>query len=250
MAENVNVKVEGNGAALGTGIAALVLGILALLVSWIPLLGCFALPLAALGVILAVIGVLVAVVSGGRGIGMPIAGGVASALAVVVFFVVTGITSATIDSMAQRSLQSRVTHTQQQAQNSNEGLESVPTAASSPEVQEMPQERATSIITAEYLGQEPVEYMTRLSFRLTNASGRDVNSLAGAVHVYDQFGRHLSGMKIDIDDPFPGDTTIERSGIWPTTSERTLRLLDDGRAELKFRVNHVIYADGERESFR
>ncbi|XAL98201.1 hypothetical protein OT109_11390 [Phycisphaeraceae bacterium D3-23] len=83
----------GNGAATGLGVASLVLGVIALLASWIPFIGCISVPFAVIGFVLATIGGILALTTKGRGIGLPIAGGVACVLSVGVWVGVSMLTT-------------------------------------------------------------------------------------------------------------------------------------------------------------
>src|SRR5687768_1846159 len=65
-----------NTASLTLGIIALVIGVLSLLIGWIPYLGLIALPVAVIGLLLAGIGFGIALVKAGKGIGMPVLGGI------------------------------------------------------------------------------------------------------------------------------------------------------------------------------
>lgn len=65
------------------GVASLIIGLFSLTFTWVPLIGCSTIPLAILGPILGLDGVLTA--RGGRtGLGFPVAGVVASLLAILV----------------------------------------------------------------------------------------------------------------------------------------------------------------------
>jgi predicted Zn finger-like uncharacterized protein len=74
---------EGNGAALGLGIAALCCGIVGVLLDIIPCIGWFiGLPLGGLGLILGIVGLILAWTKEWRGVGFPIAGSAVSVVAV------------------------------------------------------------------------------------------------------------------------------------------------------------------------
>lgn len=85
-----------NTASLTLGIIALVVGVLSLLVGWIPFLGLLAIPTAIIGLLLAGIGFLIALFKSGKGIGMPILGGVVCVGALILPILSTGGTSAVI----------------------------------------------------------------------------------------------------------------------------------------------------------
>jgi len=70
------------------GVASLVIGLFSLTFTWIPLIGCSAIPLAILGLILGLVGILTAR-AGRTGLGFPVAGVVASLLAILVPIAVT-----------------------------------------------------------------------------------------------------------------------------------------------------------------
>jgi hypothetical protein len=81
-APTVNVHVPRRGSSLG--IAAIVLGVVAIAFCWIPLVGILSVPLSGIGLVAALIGFIVALDRKGSGIGLPIAGGALSALALAV----------------------------------------------------------------------------------------------------------------------------------------------------------------------
>jgi len=78
----VNVSQPKRGSSMG--IASIVLGTLAFLICWIPMVGCIGLPLSALGLLLGVIGFVVAITRDGDSIGLAIAGGAISLVALAV----------------------------------------------------------------------------------------------------------------------------------------------------------------------
>ena len=91
----------------------------------------------------------------------------------------------------------------------------------------------------------------RLSFKITNVSGRDIDSVVAGVSFYDQFGDRMGlfGMKIEHDDPLPAGASYVESGIWPTVDDRAVKLAETGRATMRARVEKIVYADGEAERF-
>src|ERR1700744_688701 len=73
----------------GLGIAALVMGIVALLGCLIPLIGLLTIPIAGLGLLLALIGLAISLLGKQSSIGMPVAGIITCALAMVVTMTMT-----------------------------------------------------------------------------------------------------------------------------------------------------------------
>lgn len=88
----------------------------------------------------------------------------------------------------------------------------------------------------------------RQTFLLTNKSGKKIASVKGGIVVADQFGEH-SNLGITIDDPLEAEQSREESGCW-WVGTRLLKLMRAGRTTVKFRVDHVIYADGSRDDYR
>jgi len=92
-----------NTASLTLGIAALVVGVLSLLVGWIPFLGFLAMPTAVIGLVLAGIGLVIAIFKGGKGIGMPLLGGIICGGAFILPVLSTGATLATIEKVVDHA---------------------------------------------------------------------------------------------------------------------------------------------------
>ena len=97
----VEVSITRNSASLTLGIIAIVLAVLALLVSWIPFVGLLSIPVAVIGLLLVAIGVLIALLKGGRGIGMPLLGGVLCVIPIAVSVSITSATGAAISESAK-----------------------------------------------------------------------------------------------------------------------------------------------------
>lgn len=96
----------------GFGVAALVLGIMAVIICWIPFIGLLGVPLAAIGLLLALIGVVVSLAGRRSSVGMPVAGGVVSMLAIVIAFGMTGAAATSIsESVAQAEQRRGATQT-------------------------------------------------------------------------------------------------------------------------------------------
>src|SRR6185503_2286620 len=85
-----------NTPSLTLGIIAIVVGVMSLLVGWIPFLGLVAIPAAIIGLVLAGLGFGIALLKGGKGIPMPLLGGVICIAAFILPILSTGSTSAAI----------------------------------------------------------------------------------------------------------------------------------------------------------
>jgi len=83
------VQAKARGAS-GFGIAAIVLGIVACLSCWIPLLSILSIPISALGLLFACVGFVISLAGRRSSIGMPFAGGVVCAVAIVVAIAANG----------------------------------------------------------------------------------------------------------------------------------------------------------------
>ena len=108
--------------------------------------------------------------------------------------------------------------------------------------------RNEQLIKVAFAGKQSSNIGVELSFNLTNRTGKVIQSLKGGVHIYDQFGDHLSGLEIKRDQPIAIGQTVSDGGVWPV-GKRTVELLENGRAGLIFKVEHVIYEDGTQEQF-
>lgn len=85
-----------NAVSLTLGIIAIVLAVLALLVGWIPYLGLIAIPFAVIALLLAGIGLLAAIAKAGKGVAMPLLGGLLGTISLAVPIMSTGGTTAAI----------------------------------------------------------------------------------------------------------------------------------------------------------
>lgn len=72
------------------GLAALVCGLIAIVGGIVPICGIFTVPLSIVGIILAVVGFFAAAVSGQKGVGVPLLGGIVCVVSLVLPFLVVG----------------------------------------------------------------------------------------------------------------------------------------------------------------
>jgi hypothetical protein len=79
-----------NTVSLTLGIVSIVVGVIALLIGWVPFLGLFAIPIAIIGVLMAGAGFLFAVIKKGKGLGLPIVGGLICIAGLIVPILSTG----------------------------------------------------------------------------------------------------------------------------------------------------------------
>jgi hypothetical protein len=99
-----------NTVALTLGIISTVIGVIALLIGWVPFLGLFAIPGAVIGLILALIGGITAIAKKGKGIGLPILGGVICLCAFILPIASTGgFSSALADARKKQTQDAKVT---------------------------------------------------------------------------------------------------------------------------------------------
>lgn len=102
-----------NTASLTLGIIALVVGVLSLLVGWIPFVGLLAIPVAMIGLLLGGIGFVIALFKSGKGIGMPLLGGVICFGALILPILLTGGMSAAIKKVAEEPSKKSTSSTSQ-----------------------------------------------------------------------------------------------------------------------------------------
>jgi hypothetical protein len=104
--QSIEITTKNTG-SLTMGIASVVVGVLALLVGWIPFLGLLAIPAAIIGILLSGIGVVLALVKRGKGIGLPLLGGMICIAALLLPILSTGGASAAVSqSLAETSARS------------------------------------------------------------------------------------------------------------------------------------------------
>ena len=98
-------------ATSGLGIAALAIGTVACLVSWIPFCGVLsAIPVAIAGLLLAFIALAISLVGGKSGAGVPIAGGLLCALAIVIAITSTTITNRLMNNSLEAQKRAQATN--------------------------------------------------------------------------------------------------------------------------------------------
>lgn len=200
----------------GLGIAALVLGILAAITCWMPFIGILGMPLAVIGCMLGGIGLLLALIGHKTSATMPISGLIICIVSIIITVLITG---ATVESLREGK--------------NIEGMSG----------------RKTHIITAIFEGVEGEGYDKTLSFIIMNNTNKTIEALKGGIHIYDQFGDHLDGLTIRLDAPLGPNETIIESGSWPTVKSRTIELMVNDGAKIKFKVEQVLYTDGTSEKF-
>jgi O-acetyl-ADP-ribose deacetylase (regulator of RNase III) len=119
-----------NTVALVLGITSTVIGVIALLIGWVPFLGLLAMPGAVIGLILAVVGGIVAIAKKGKGIGLPILGGIICACALVLPILSTGGVSAAIANASKKQAQDAKVTVVPKADNAASPAAATPQAAS------------------------------------------------------------------------------------------------------------------------
>ena len=119
-----------NTVALTLGITSTVIGVIALLIGWVPFLGLFAIPGAVIGLILAIVGGIVAIAKKGKGIGLPILGGVICTCALILPILATGGASAAIVQASKKQTQDAKVTVVPKADNTVSPAAATPQAAS------------------------------------------------------------------------------------------------------------------------
>lgn len=221
----------------GLGIASLVIGIVAVLFCWIPFVHVFALYPAVFALIFGIIGLIISVVGRKSGAGMPLAGIIVAATALVfASFVHESIFG---EPVAETTNESKTTSNDESA---TAGPRQ-PTEAQAPAKPPGPSPEE-SVIQVRYLSQEKARFGTSLSFRLTNTSGKPIKAVKGGIHIYDQFGDKLDGLGVKLDKPLDAGESVTEEGVWPVGS-RCLDLLKNNLSDLRlvFRAENVIYAE-------
>ena len=216
----------------GLGIASLVIGVVAVLFCWIPWINVATAYLAPFGLLFGLVGLIVSLIGRKSGVGLPVAGIIVSATALA--FAIFVHESVSGESSSDTTGKSEI------ASNNKAKSPSKPPAPTKEE----------SIIQVRYSSQEKATIGTRLSFYLTNISGKPIKAIKGGIHIYDQFGDKLHGLEVKIDKPLAaGESTIEE-GVWPMVSQRTLDLLENNLSDIRlvFRVDKVIYAGTENRT--
>jgi hypothetical protein len=168
-----------NTASLTLGIIALVVGVLSLLVGWIPFLGLIAIPAAIIGLLLAGIGFVIALFKSGKGIGMPLLGGVICVGALILPILSTGGTSAAITKAAEESKKSTSSTSQKKIQ------EDVETKAKTAYIQE---HLSLYDMQARYMDSILDGKVPGVLFKLRNTGDRDLEMVKVTVLFKDATG--------------------------------------------------------------
>ncbi|HNU50207.1 MAG TPA: hypothetical protein PKJ98_04730 [Verrucomicrobiota bacterium] len=222
-----------NTASLTLGIIAIVVGVLSLLVGWVPFLGLLAMPTAFIGLLIAGVGFLIALCKRGKGVGMPVLGGLICLAALMVPVLSTGGTSVALTKAVQAE-SNRVA-----AVVTNRPAERVIPAETPPSPVALPTKssddqevKAAYIREHVVLYEVKVEYMTPafddrvpgVTFKLRNTGSRDLDLVKVTV-----FFKDATGAVIHEDDFYPvqvttislGDNKPLKAGyIWQMESGR------------------------------
>lgn len=101
-------------------------------------------------------------------------------------------------------------------------------------------------ILAAYVRRRATASGRELTFRLTNATGREITAVKGAIHLYDQFGDRVATLSVKIDSSIAAGESIDESDTWPTVDARMLELLteDPDSVRIEFLAEQIHFADG------
>jgi len=108
------------------------------------------------------------------------------------------------------------------------------------------------VLSVVYGGQQVRAMGSRLLFELTNESGKTIQSVAGAVRLYDSTGAFLAALDMKLGETIEPGATIRKGGVWIDIGGTILGMLDSSSKEMKFRfaVDEVTYGDGTIEKFK
>lgn len=102
-------------------------------------------------------------------------------------------------------------------------------------------------LSVRFVSIEQADFGKRLTFELTNTSGKTIDAIKGGIHFYDQFGDRIgrSGLALAIDEVMEANAKIQRSGVWPVLDHRVEKLLEESpeRVTIKWRTEKVAYKE-------
>ena len=112
--------------------------------------------------------------------------------------------------------------------------------------------RSLQVAGVAYGGQELQATGSRLTFQLTNRTGKPIKALKGEVRLYDPSGGYLVGLPVEVTDPMAAGATVATDGTWLTVTGSMLSLLRQSSKEMafKFVAREVAYGDGTSETFQ
>jgi len=197
--------------------------------------------LGAMGLLFSLLGLVGAMVGRRSGIGFPAAGIIVCGVAMALAFAITGAAT----DVAVKSMDKAARELERKRAALPEPVRPAQNLLPSPE----PAPPRKVLIEVDFETSRPGDFGTTLEFVLRNRSGKDIQSFTGAIHIYDQFDKHLEGLEVTKDEPLPAGQSCVESGTWPTVGAKTVRLLEARSARCEFRIRQVIYGDGTRESF-
>ncbi len=112
--------------------------------------------------------------------------------------------------------------------------------------------RSLQVVGVAYGGQELQATGSRLTFQLTNKTGKPIKALKGEVRLYDPSGGYLAGLPVEVTEPMAAGATVATDGTWLTVTGSMLSLLRQSSKEMafKFVAHEVAYGDGTSETFQ
>jgi hypothetical protein len=112
--------------------------------------------------------------------------------------------------------------------------------------------RSLQVAGVAYGGQELQATGSRLTFQLTNKTGKPIKTLKGEIRLYDPSGGYLVGLPVEVTDPMAAGVTVATDGTWLTVTGSMLSLLRQSSKEMafKFVAREVAYGDGTSETFQ
>jgi hypothetical protein len=110
--------------------------------------------------------------------------------------------------------------------------------------------RSFQVFSVTYGGEQVRAMGSRLMFQMTNESGKIVQSVTGAVRLYDPSGAFVAGLPMEIAGPIEAAATVRKGTI--CSSGPVLGMLGRSSKQMKFKfaVDKVTYDDGTDEQFK
>ena len=253
---NVNVKSNSNS----LGIASIVLGVVALLICWIPFVGLISAAFAGVGLVLSLVGLGLSIKRGGQGIGYPIAGIALNGLPLAVVLLITSafVTAFSAVNDVVSSDENSMPLPQQSPSETEYGNKNETEYGNKNEVK--PNEIRNSeiifvTVTNKRLSTQGYDdyVLFDVSFNPTNLS-KSARAVKGTFIFADLFSEVKYRISYTIDDAIHPNSPFLAQGIGIDYNQfmdthKWFNYNDLEDMTIWFRVDSIIYADGEREDF-
>ncbi|MCE9589123.1 MAG: hypothetical protein K8S99_01205 [Planctomycetes bacterium] len=111
-----------------------------------------------------------------------------------------------------------------------------------------PKDPSQRLINVEYVGSRSVLFGDKLTFKLTNVSGRGIDSFVGHIEFFNPARKHIDEAQVTFKRRLIPGASAAVADQWILEDE-VMKRLNDGTAVLKFSVENVTYTGGETEKF-